>query len=398
MKFEEVLFMRRMQYRMAIACISIIIAGVIAGCAAPVKKEEAKVFYPDPPALPRVQFLTSYTGSNDIEPPKSGFDVFITGDRGGKLRLDKPYGVAMYNGKLYVCDTNQTILVFDFEKKTFKPLQAAVTGIGKVVQPLNISVDQDGNKVVADPVGGKVVLYDKNDFYVTSFAPSLPWKPVDAVLYEGRVYVVDIKNFEIDVFDKASGNLVKTIGKGKPDESLGIPTNLAIDKDGYLYVSDAGRFQIMKYDRDGHFRGAIGELGTEPGHFARPRGIAIDRENRIYAVDAAFDNIQMFLPNGELLFYFGKAGRSPGDLYLPARVFVDYDDVKYFEQFADPNFQIDHLIFVTNQFGDKMVNVYGFGREKGKNYPSDEEIRKNLIEKIKQMEGKKPANEGAEKK
>ena len=29
---------------------------------------------------------------------------------------------------------------------------------------------------------------------------------------------------------------------------------------------------------------------------------------------------------------------------------------------------------MTNQFGNRMVNVYGFGKERGKKYPSDEEL------------------------
>ena len=28
-------------------------------------------------------------------------------------KLDKPYGVAMYDGKIYVCDTNATVIVLD---------------------------------------------------------------------------------------------------------------------------------------------------------------------------------------------------------------------------------------------------------------------------------------------
>ena len=166
-----------------------------------------------------------------------------------------------------------------------------------------------------------------------------------------------------------------------------MPTNLAFDPDGTLYVADTGKFGILKYDRDGDFKGAIGKLGTSPGSFVRPKGIALDREGRLYVVDAAFNNVQLFNPDRPLLMWFGhfgKTGLNAGNLYLPAKVAVDYDNVKFFERYAAPGFEIEYLVLVTNQFGDHMVNVYGFGKQKGKTYPTDAELKEQLEERLRQ--------------
>ena len=56
---------------------------VAAGCAAPEKKRDEAVFLPPVPNLPRFQFLASFTGAEDIEPQKTGFECFVTG-AGGK--------------------------------------------------------------------------------------------------------------------------------------------------------------------------------------------------------------------------------------------------------------------------------------------------------------------------
>jgi DNA-binding beta-propeller fold protein YncE len=354
----------------------------LSSCApAPKPVIEAPVFYPDPPEPPRIQFLKSLKGAADVERKKSAFWAFVTGTKGGATTLDKPYGIAGYQGKIYVCDTNATVMVFDFEKNTFGPIQGA-QGMGKLMQPFNISIDKDGNKFVSDPVRGQVVMFDKNDFYVKAFGPLEGWKPVDAAPYGGLLYVADIKDGEIKVFDIQSGALQTSFGK-KGDEAskLGLPTNLAFDSSGYLYASDAGRFQIVKLDRDGNSRGVLGSLGSRPGFFARPKGIAIDRQDRLYVVDAAFSTIQMFNKDSQLLLFFGKAGIKPGDLYLAAKVAIDYDDIKYFQQYAAPDFQIEYLILVTNQFGNQMVNVYGFGTQKGRTYPTDQELKKQIEEK-----------------
>jgi DNA-binding beta-propeller fold protein YncE len=365
---------------------------------APKQEKQAPVFYPEPPSPPRVQYLRSYGSSRDMGAKRSAFAAFVTGEAERITILDKPYGVAGYNGKIYVCDTNATVMVFDLIKNTFGRLQGA-QGMGKLIQPLNISIDKDGNKYVSDPIRQQVVMFDKNDFYVKAFGPVESWKPVDAVVFEDRLYVADSKNGKIMVFDQQSGDLLKSFGKQADDSSrLGLPTNLVFDSEGYLYVSDASRFQIVKLDRDGNFRGTVGSLGSHPGAFARPRGLAMDRQNRLYAVDAAFNNVQVFNKDARLLLFFSKGGKTPGDLYLGAKVAVDYDDVKYFQQYAEPNFQLEYVLFVTSQFGEHKVSVYGVGTEKGRIYPTEEEIAKEIETNKQKFKQEHPeATENAEK-
>lgn len=371
--------------------LKIAIAGmlfIMIGCAAPQKKESLTLFYPPPPELPRLQWLAAFTGAKDIEQEKTAFDKFVTGEEGDRRRLDKPYGVAIYDGKIYVCDTNRTVMVFDFKKHSFGPLEGA-KGAGKLAQPLNISIDKQGNKYVTDPVRGQIVIFDKNDMYVKAFGEPAAWKPVDAVTLDDRLYVADMKNGLVAVLDLNTGNIIKKIGRtGDSVEKLYMPTNLIFDKDGTLYVSDVGKFEVLKYDRDGHYLGSIGKLGTTPGTFARPKGVATDREKNLYVVDASFDNVQIFNAEGNVLLWFGhfgKTGLDPGNLYLPAQVTIDYDNVTYFERYADPKFQIEYLVLVTSQFGDNMVNVFGFGKEKGKKYPTEAEIKIKIQERLQKM-------------
>lgn len=363
--------------------LSAILIMIVSACAAPVKKEEAVVFFPPPPELPRIQYLTSFTSAQDIETP-GAFQKFVEGEKENR-RLDKPYGVGIYDGKIYVCDTNTSLTVLDLKNRTYGFLKGA-KGPGKLIQPLNISIEADGTKYVADPARGQVVVYDRNDEYVMAYGKPAAWRPVDAVPFEEMLYVADIKNRAIRVFDKKSGEEVKVLGNsGAAEERLGLPTNLAFDSDGNLFVSDAGRFQVLKFDRDGHFLSVIGKLGTNIGHFARPKGIAIDKTKQLFAVDAAFNNVQIFNKDGRLLLFFGGIGPNPGNLVLPAGIAIDYDNVEYFRKYAQPDFDIEYLILVTSQFGNRMVSVLGAGKERGKQYPTEEEVLKR-IDEMKQKE------------
>ena len=136
---------------------------------------------------------------------------------------------------------------------------------------------------------------------------------------------------------------------------------------------DSGRIQVVKFDRDGHFIETIGSVGTNLGHFSRPKGISIDREDRMYVVDASFYNVQLFNDKAQLLLFFGEGGTKAGKLILPAQVVVDYESAKYFEKYVSPNFQMDHVVIVTCQFGDRMVNVFAFGKEEGEKISTEQE-------------------------
>lgn len=372
---------------MRLALVALALAA--GACATPAPKKPEAAFFPAPPALPRIQFLTSFSGLRDIE-EQSAFNRFVVGEQ-IDVKIDKIYGAAIHGGRIYACDSNSTVLVFDLAGKKFVPL-AGSEGEGLLQQPLNIAIDADGTKYVADVGRSQIVVFGPDDQYQRAIAPSTTWRPVDVALFEGRLYVADYENRVVQVFDKQSGELLKAIGTaGEPIEHLDRPTNVAFDPQGYLWVTDFGRFQIVEFDRDGHFQKAIGRPGDNLGDFARPKGIAADREGNLYAVDASFSNVQIFNRDGRLLMFFGGPGTEPGQLQLPADVSIDYDNVGYFKGLADPDFEIEYLVLVTSQFGPRQINVYGFGRDRTRKYPTEEEVRKLLEERRrKEMERQAP--------
>ena len=335
------------------------------------KKAEGPIFYPPLPNPPRIQYLKTFSTERDLG-VSSEFSDFILGkETGSEPLINKPYGVALANGKIFVVDTRGPgYVIFDLRLKHVKTVYGS--GPGRMKKPINIIIDKAGNRFVSDTARDQVLEFDKNDNFVRAFGREGQFKPTDMAILGDKMYVVDIAHHQIHVLSLQDGRTLNIFGKpgSKPDE-LFQPTNIAVGPDGYLYVSDTGNFRVQKISQDGMFVKSIGQVGTGLGQFARPKGISVDHNDRLYVVDAAFENVQVFNQEGKLLLYFAGPGPHPDNLNLPTDIEIDYANVALFQQYADPNFKLEYVILVANQFGQNKVNVYGFGKMQGMSYDTD---------------------------
>jgi DNA-binding beta-propeller fold protein YncE len=349
--------------------IKLLFVLILVGCAGTPQSPRAPakaVFYPPLPDIPRIQFLKSYSGEIDLEAEnKSKFAEFVLGkDTEQKPSVNKPYGVALRDNKLYVVDTRGNgYVVFDLIMKQFR----LISGMQK---PINITIDDEGNKYVTDTMLDQIAVFDSNDERIMTYGGDGDFKPSDVAVLGNKLFVADLLNNQIQVLDKATGQKVYAIaGAGSDKGSLYHPTNLAIAGNENILVSDTSNFRVAEFTQDGRYVRQLGEIGTGLGKFARPKGITVDRDGRIYVIDAAFQNVQLFNSDGQLLMFFGSSGVGPGQLYLPTDIYIDYTSVDYFQQYAEPDFKLEYVILVANQFGPNKVNVYGFGKMQGMAYP-----------------------------
>lgn len=311
----------------------------VAGCAENPRLDVLKPpIYPPPPAQPRYIFERTLKFSSDVEAFGTGarLKLFATGESRKIEALVKPYGIAVYHGRVYVTDTvDHDVMVFDIPAKHF--FQFGATEPGQLQQPHGIAVSPDGKRVyVCDTMLKRILVYDAEGKYLTSIGDKSIFKLPTGVAISpdgSRIYAVDDGGIHNDdhhvlVFDSATGKLIQTIGKRgtKPGE-FNLPLLDAVAPDGTLYVVDGGNFRVEAFTPDGKFKFAFGKVGRLPGQFARPKGIAVDPQGNIYVVDTAFGNFQIFNPKGQLLMFIGNRGEAglPGKYMLPAGIAVDHD-------------------------------------------------------------------------
>ena len=340
---------------------------LIAGCATtpPAGRSGEPAFYPLPPDEPRVQFLTSFSDSSDALAERSGFQAFILGKEQARP-IVKPYGLEVWKDRLYLCDTVlDALAVLDLREKKFRYIRPE--GAGRLSQPINVAIDADGTKYIADTGRGAVVILDAEDRYAGLLSAEEGMKPTDVAISADRLYVTDLQHHRVTVWDKAGRTFLGTIpreGEEREAARLFSPVNLALDGEGSLYVSDMGASRVQKYDRDGRFVRSFGSPGTGPGQMVRPKGIDLDDEGRLYVADAATEQVQIFDPEGSLLLFFGEPRGAQSFLSLPAAVRVDTTLLPHFRPLADPSFLLERLVLVSNQYGERKISVFGVGRRK----------------------------------
>jgi sugar lactone lactonase YvrE len=326
------------------------------------------VFYPPLPGAPRIQWLTSFTGEKDFAAKAGGFAEFVAGKQDASQGLITIYGVAMFDGKIFAVDSKAaTLAIFDLTKQKFSTFSG--TGGGKMKLPINITIDTDGTKYVTDTGRNQVLVYDRDNRFVSAFGEPEQFRPVDTVIVGDKLYVVDILHHEIQVLHKRTGQSLFKFGKkGSELGEMLHPTNIAIGPNGDVFVVETSNFRVQRFTPDGKPVRVYGAVGDTSGKFARPKGIAIDREGLMHVADAAFQNVQIFDTNtGKILLPYGQPESGDG-LSLPAAVRVDYDHVALFKRFADPKFTIEYLVLVTSQVAPNKIDVFGVGKLAGADY------------------------------
>jgi sugar lactone lactonase YvrE len=339
----------------------------LTGCAAPKQDLLPPAFWPPPPDMPRVQFLTSFKGTVDFR-SNSALSVIAFGqDTAQKDELFlKPHGLSEYDGKIFMADSvGARIFILDFKQNSFALLKGNM-GFGALKKPLNLTHDADGNLYVADAARREVLVYDREGNYLRALGKrqQIDMRPIDLAYADDRLYVVDVEHSMLRVLDPQTGQEIGQMGNGDDPESRTLlPIGLTRDDKGFLWVSNMATGRMMKFDRDGHCVDQFGQLGDTFGMFTRPKGLAVDDQNRLYVVDAGHGNVQIFDDQNRVLMFFGDPlpDNPQGFMQLPADILVTNNLVDQFQSYADPHFQVETVIFVTNQYGTNRLAVYGLG-------------------------------------
>jgi DNA-binding beta-propeller fold protein YncE len=323
------------------AVLGMAAALLLAGCAeaprAPTARPAEIPVFPPPPAQPRVVWERSIHSSADVvEDDRDGtLRRLVTGEVRSGQGLDKPYGVAVRAGRVYVGDTvARNVTVFDLNARTYARI--GTDDPGSLRMPFGLDLDERGNLYVVDGTLKRVHVYDAQGHFLRAMGEQQHWsRPVGVAVDSARkrLYVVDAGGVDkadhhVQALDLESGRLLFEIGRrGDGPGEFNLPRDVSVGPQGQLYVVDGGNFRVQVFDAEGKYVKTFGAIGRQSGQFSRPKEVANDPAGNVYVVDAAFGNFQVFDPEGRLLLDVGtrSATDGPARFMLPSGIAVDAD-------------------------------------------------------------------------
>ncbi len=189
--------------------------------------------------------------------------------------------------------------------------------------PHGIDVDKAGNIYVADVVNRKVLVFNKNGVgpikNIGEGKLRMPW----GVCVSGDIlYVTDVATHSVKVFDTRGSYLFSFGTKGKGQGSFIRPYDVASDNKGNVYVVDSGNNRIVVMDKKGNYRYQFGSRGQRDGYFSFPTAIEVDEKGNLYVVDTLNSRIQIFSSDGIFLSKFGVVGSEDSDFISPKGIAV----------------------------------------------------------------------------
>ena len=299
---------------------------LLVSCAKPSKEQIPEMYWPMPPAIPRVKFLDMIIGSIDVTKHQEGkFTTLLFGE-GGEAKFLKPNFIAVKNNIIYVTDL-VGIHVFDYKRKKY---MLYASGFSR--SPTGIDVDSKGNIYLADAGARKIFILDKNGNKKRTIFDKKKFGNLGGVFVDeerGRFYVANTKKHHIEVFDLDGQHLFSFGEHGNSPGNFNFPYDVAVDSEGDIIVLDSGNFRVQVFDSEFNFIREFGSVGTSPGQFARPKSLDIASDGRLFIIDAAFGNFQIFDKRGRVYLSVGNTGLHQAEFLLPMGIAIGEDDRIY---------------------------------------------------------------------
>jgi DNA-binding beta-propeller fold protein YncE len=304
----------------------------VTACATAPKLPPPEISWPRPPEKARVKFVRAFQNEDQLG-AGTGRKLFkALVPSASDAFVGQPTGLALSGDErtLYIASAPLGRLLA-VERDTGLMRRFATVEGRHPQGPFGAAVDAEENVYVSDSVANVVWAYTRKGDFLRKFGSEHLERPTGLAVDPRRklVYVVSgvsqtSKHHRVEVFS-LTGEHLRTIGtRGSGAGEFLFPSNVAVAKDGTLYVVDMLNFRIQVFDPDGQLVSMFGEEGAgSPGTFDKAKGLALDAFGNIYVTDSRWGHVQMFNARHQVLMAFSGQGNEPGSMRLPTAIVID---------------------------------------------------------------------------
>ena len=207
-----------------------------------------------------------------------------------------PRGIAFHNnGNIFVGTYFSQIGIFDGRGEYVGSFGGFGSLDNQLRNPWGLSVDSDGNVIVADKGNSLIKIFSPDGKFVMKIGGRGTLKsPVHCIQYDKYLIVSDKGEHCIKVFDR-NGNFQYMFGKkGEGEGEFNAPCCMAVNKSGHLMVCDECNHRVQIFELNGKFIGKFGTNGSNLGGFKNPVSLVILGNDRIAVSDFHNHRIQLF--------------------------------------------------------------------------------------------------------
>ena len=189
--------------------------------------------------------------------------------------------------------------------------EAGVSGADEnhFTSPQDVAWLPDGSILVADQRNARVVKFDRTGKFLMSFGGGKGKNAGELsddvhgveVGRNGRVYVADRGNSQIQVFEK-DGRHIDTW------PNIRFPNHMIVTPDEHVWVTDGETGKVLKYNSEGRLLYSWGVRGVFAGAHQEFHQMSVDFEGNLYTADSHAGRAQKFRP---------RAGADRSQLIAP---------------------------------------------------------------------------------
>lgn len=281
---------------------------------------------------PNLSFVRAFSSVNDVREPSHPvlnrtLDI-IAGPKDPTTRVDalqSPSAITTdSNGRVFVADPGAKVVhLFDFVNSKYGLLDR---GSDRLRTPVSLAVDGRDNLYVTDDQSRTILVYDSAGKFRQSlgklsggesYFESPAGIAIDSTT--GHIYVCDTHRHMIIVMDDR-GRLIAKAGKrggGDQPGEFRLPSQ-AVVQAGELFVLDVGNTRIQIFDTALQFRRVINLPYAD-----HRTGLAVDRQGNTYVSDPVLNQIQVFNHDGHVLYTFDPTTIPGANFGHPSAMWVD---------------------------------------------------------------------------
>lgn len=257
------------------------------------------------------------------------------GSRGsGQGQFEFPVDIACDSaGNIYVVDIgNNRVQKFDSDGLFLRSWGAEGAGKGEFDNPSGICVDSFDDVYVVDTGNHRIQKFRPDGSFVREWGS---YGYGDGRFRYPYGIAVDHHNNQVLVTDNGNSRVQKFTFSGEHAGTIGLdptevtPWGIAVDDNGFFYIAnyfkrdgDPSRDCILKYTLTGLLVKSFGEYGLSDGTFMEPSNLFLDKSGYIYVSDMN-SHIQKFNTNGDYITKYGNTGDGDGEFRTPAGIAVD---------------------------------------------------------------------------